>query len=284
MRRRMSLTARRNNSFTRTPLRPRWYWPVVYLSGIAIGLFSGLGTGAWLGWSGTVYGVTTDLTTKALDLTGKVGLQVRSVYADGRRHTGRRILEDELHIGIGDPLLSFDTAAAKTRLEALPWVETASVGRYFPDTIKVRLVEHKPLALWQHAGSFSLIDRDGGVIVSDLSGDAVRRRYDHLRVLVGENAPAQAVSLFKMLAVEPKLSSRVKAATWVGDRRWTLRLDNKVDVLLPEKAPEAAWRFLARTARDDALLDRAVVVIDLRQAPTRMRLKLEQPVFGDQQA
>lgn len=284
MRRRMSLTARRNSSFTRAPLRPRWYWPVVYLAGIAIGLFSGLGTGAWLGWSGTVYAVTTDVTAKALDLTGQAGLQIRSVYADGRRHTGRETLEGQLQVSIGDPLLGFDTAAAKARLESLPWVEKASVGRYFPDTIKVRLVEHKPLALWQHAGSFSLIDREGGVIVSDLTGPDVRRRFEHLRVLVGDNAPAQAVSLFQMLAVEPELSSRVKAATWVGNRRWTIRLDNKIDVLLPEQAPKAAWRFLAKTARDEALLDRAIAVIDLRQAPERMRLKLEQTAFGDQQA
>ncbi len=68
-------------------------------------------------------------------------------------------------------------------------------------------------------------------------------RFGKLRVLVGEHAPHHAVDLFQMLPTEPELSSRVKAATWVGNRRWTLRLDNKVDVLLPEKAPLAAWRY-----------------------------------------
>lgn len=284
MRRRMTLAAKRSKTCNRAPLRPRWYWPVVHLSGVAAGLLVGLGTGAWLGWSGTVFAVTSDLASKALSLTGEAGLQVRAVYADGRKQTNRQALKEELGISIGQPILGFDTAAAQTRLEGLPWVEQASIGRFLPDTIKVRLVERKPLAIWQHEGSFSLIDRDGAVIDSKLRSADIRERFDQLRVLVGDNAPDHAVALFQMLSIEPELSSRVKAATWVGDRRWTLRLDNNIDVLLPAKAPLAAWRFLAHTAKQEALLDRAVVLIDLRQAPDRMRLKLDKAVFGDQQA
>lgn len=284
MRRRMSLAAIRSRTCNRAPLRPRWYWPVLHLSGIAGGLIVGLGTGAWLGWSGTVYAVTSDLTDKALGLTSGAGLEVRAVYADGREHTDRKALKEQLGIAIGDPILGFDTAAAQARLEELPWVEQASVGRFLPDTIKVRLVERKPLAIWQHEGKFSLIDREGGVIVDDVGAQEVRRHFDHLRVLVGEGAPDQAVTLFKMLSVEQELSARVKAASWVGGRRWTLRLDNKIDVLLPERAPLEAWRYLAKIAKEQALLDRAVVTIDLRQAPMRMRLKLDETVSGNRQA
>ena len=284
MRRRMSLAAIRSQTCNRAPLRPRWYWPVLHLSGIAGGLIVGLGTGAWLGWSGTVYAVTSDLADKALGLSGGAGLEVRAVYADGRKHTDRTALKDQLGISIGDPILGFDTTAAQARLEELPWVKQASVGRLLPDTIKVKLVERKPLAIWQHEGSYSLIDREGGVIVDKVSGVEVRRHFDHLRVLVGEGAPDQAVTLFKMLSVEPELSARVKAASWVGDRRWTLRLDNKIDVLLPERAPLDAWRFLARLAKEQSLLDRAIVTIDLRQAPSRMRLKLDETVSENRQA
>ncbi|MEZ5930693.1 MAG: FtsQ-type POTRA domain-containing protein [Alphaproteobacteria bacterium] len=284
MRRRMSLAAIRSRTCNRAPLRPRWYWPVLHLSGIAGGLVLGLGTGAWLGWSGTVYAVTSDLTDRALDLTSGAGLTVRAVYADGRENTDRQALTEQLGIDVGDPILGFDTAAAQARLEALPWVEQASVGRFLPDTIKIRLVERKPLAIWQHHGRYALIDRVGGVIVDDVDPDEVRRRFDHLRVLVGDRAPDQAVDLFKMLSIEPELSARVKAASWVGDRRWTLRLDNRINVLLPEKAPLRAWRYLARVAKEQALLERAVTTIDLRQAPERMRLKLDRHVSGNRQA
>jgi len=283
MRRRMTLAAIRSQTCNRAPLRPRWYWPVVHLSGIAGGLILGLGTGVWLGWSGTVYAITSDLADRALNITGGAGLQLREV-ADGREHTDRQALKEQLGIAVGDPILGFDTSAAQARLEELPWVEQASVGRFLPDTVKVRLVERKPLAIWQHEGRYALIDREGGIIVGDVTASDARRHFDHLRVLVGEGAPDQAVDLFKMLSVEPELSARVKAASWVGDRRWTLTLDNQIDVLLPEKAPLDAWRFLADIVKEQALLDRAILTIDLRQAPERMRLKLDQTVSGNRQA
>ena len=89
---------------------------------------------------------------------------------------------------LGMPLLAVDTAAAKERLETLAWVERASVARMLPDTVQVRLLERQPLALWQRDGRFEVIDRAGAVI----EGAASERpqEYAHLRVLVGDDAPA----------------------------------------------------------------------------------------------
>jgi cell division protein FtsQ len=280
----MTLKDMRSRTCNRAPLRPRWYWPVVHLSGIAGGLVLGLGAGAWLGWSGTVYAVTSDLTDRALELTSGAGLAVRAVYADGRAYTDREKLKNELGIAIGDPILGFDTEEAKARLEELPWIEHATVGRFLPDTIKIKLVERKPLAIWQHDGRYALIDRDGGEIVGEISALEMRHRFDNLRILAGEGAPAQAVDLFKMLSAEPALSERVKAASWVGDRRWDLKLDNDVRVLLPERTPLDAWRLLAKLAKEQALLERAVKTIDLRQAPMRLHLKLDDAETGNRRA
>ena len=74
------------------------------------------------------------------------------------------------------------------------------------------------------------------------------------------------------------------AATWVGERRWTLRLDNRIDVLLPERNVLRAWRLLAQKAREDALLERAISVIDLRFLPTRLRLRLDPEALQDTKA
>ena len=71
------------------------------------------------------------------------------------------------------------------------------------------------------------------------------------------------------------LSRCVVASTRVGDRRWNLHLDNRIEVWLPEQDAVAAWRLLAQKAQDEALLDRAVSVIDLRFLPDRIRLRLD---------
>ena len=101
-----------------------------------------------------------------------------------------------------------------------------------PDTLVVEIVERRPLALWQHDKKFALIDEEGQVIVRDDVGP-----FRDLMVVVGEDAPANATALVQMLASEPELMRRVKAAVRVGGRRWNLRLADGIDVKLPEDRP-----------------------------------------------
>ena len=59
-------------------------------------------------------------------------------------------------------------------------------------------------------------------------------------------------ALLEMLATEPDLPRAVTAAIRVGDRRWNLRIDNAIDVLLPADEPATAWAQLARLERSSA--------------------------------
>ncbi len=281
--RRVTLAARRAQQFLRRPPRPRWFRPALYAGGALVGLSLGLGAGIWASTSGAAGRVADALVARAYALTVEAGLAVREVYVDGRARTGLDELRQRLGIALGEPILAVDTDAARERLEQLTWVGQASVVRMLPDSIHIRLIERQPLALWQRDGRFSLVDSTGAVIEGALDAP-LPERWRHLRVLVGEGAPAQAARLFALLSTEPALSERVVAATWVGSRRWTLHLDNQVDVLLPEDSPAAAWQVLAAEQRDHALLERAVALIDLRFLPGRIRLRLDPQGLAEQGA
>jgi cell division protein FtsQ len=282
--RRMTLATRRARQFFRRPPRPRWFRPALYAAGGACGLLVGAGLGIWATSSGLVTRTGQALVAEALALTADAGLAVRQVYVDGRMRTASAELRERLGIAVGQPILGIDTNAARERLEQLTWVDRASIVRMLPDSLYIRLIERQPLALWQRDGRFSLIDRAGRVIEGGLDDGAPAPSLRHLRVLVGEGAPAQAARLFALLSTEPELSERVVAATWVGERRWSLHLDSEIDVLLPEDDPVDAWRLLAAKARDEALLDRAVRVIDLRFLPDRIRLRLDPRLLEDRRA
>jgi cell division protein FtsQ len=147
-------------------------------------------------------------------------------------------------------------------------VRTAVIERRLPDTLYVRLVERKPLALWQHGGTLDLIDREGAVIpVARLD------RFVKLPMVVGEGAASHAAELLEMLASEPDLAARVSAAIRVGERRWNLRIDNTIDVLLPPDETASAWSQLAGLERSSAILKREVLTIDLR-LPDRLVLRV----------
>jgi cell division protein FtsQ len=211
-----------------------------------------------------------------LEGSARLGLAVDDIEVEGRETTDRATILAALGAKEGTPILAVSPARAKAELEALPWVRSAVIERRLPGTIYVRLVERKPLALWQHGGKIELIDQQGIVIpVRQLD------RFSKLPMVVGEDAAAHAAALIAMLQREPELMAHVTAAIRVGGRRWNLRLDNSVDVLLPEEKPEAAWTELARLERSREILKRNIEAIDMR-LPDRLVLKLppepEKPV------
>jgi cell division protein FtsQ len=276
--RHVTLAARRAQQYLRRPPQPRWLPPPTYIAAALLGLGLVVALSIWVmggGFRGTLDGVAQRLVA----WSGQTGLVVGKVVVEGRRWTPPEALRSQLDIRLGMPLLAVDTAAARDRLETLAWVERAGVTRLLPDAVQIRLLERQPLALWQRDGRFEVIDRAGAVIEGGLHDHP--DEYGHLRVLVGDGAPQEAASLFALLSTEPALSSRVVAATRVGERRWNVHLDHDVEVWLPERDVLGAWRTLADKARDDALLERAVTVIDLRFLPERLRLRLDPAALED---
>lgn len=196
------------------------------------------------------------------------GLAVDSVLVTGRRRTAGKDILDALEAPRGTPIFAFDPRAAQARIEALAWVRVATVRRQLPGTIAVNIDEREPFARWQLDGRTRLIDREG-VTVADRGVGA----FGNLPLVVGEGAPEKAFELMRVLGRRPGLSRRVFAAIRVGGRRWRLRFANGVTVELPRRDEAAAWTRLAELDRDYGLLDRDVLVVDMR-LPDRVVARL----------
>jgi cell division protein FtsQ len=216
------------------------------------------------------------LLASLLDLTGRLGLVVTDIEVEGRATTDRETILAALDAHYGTPILAVNPTRAKQQLEALPWVRSAAIERRLPGTLYVRLVERQPLAVWQHDGKHELIDRDGTVIpVTDLT------RFAKLPTVVGgDSARHGAAQLLDLLAAEPALAARVTAAVLVGDRRWNVRIDHLIDVMLPEDDMSGAWAKLAQLERDNRILQRDVETIDLR-LPDRLVMRVNDPSSKD---
>ena len=226
---------------------------IVFATGLVLA-----GTG-WLWTSGWVLRGLERAELALLAATADAGLELVDVLVEGRQRTARRVVLETLGVVRGQPILAFDPYAAKARLERLPWVRSATVERRLPAAIHVRLIERQPLALWQYQGRFSVIDRGGEVIPG-----VEPKAFTRLLLVVGEDAPDHTSDLLAMLNREPELQTRVSAAVRVRGRRWNLRLDDGIDVRLPEQNPGAAWAELARAQREHGVLGRDVAIIDLR--------------------
>lgn len=213
----------------------------------------------WLSISGVANRWSEHASRALYAATVKAGFGVRDIYLEGRSRTPLGEIEAALDIRRGDAILAVDLDASRRRLEAIASVRGAAVERALPGTLFVRIVEREPVALWQHGGRLALVD-DQGAVMSGLDIDP----YRHLPLLIGEGAPARAGDLLALLAAQPVLAKQFEAATWVGERRWNIRLTGGTEIKLPESDAAEAWKTVAELHAKQKLLDRAVKVVDMR--------------------
>jgi cell division protein FtsQ len=254
---------RKKGRKTQAGLLQRIGWRRLAKGGAVLGFLGGC---ALIWTSGLPQSLWVDLQKKLVAESAEAGLVLDELLVVGRKRTSQEELIAALDVRQGQPILTYDLESFRVKLEALPWVKSAVVGRQLPGSLTIQLVEREPLAVWQNRGQLVVIDQHGEEIpLSDI------RPFAALPLVVGPDAPQHAVELVTLLAREPELSEKVVAGVRIGGRRWNLRLIGDIDVQLPESAPEEAYSQLARLAREHDLLERDLRVIDLR-LPDRMIL------------
>ncbi len=192
-------------------------------------------------------------------VTAASGLRVTEIVVEGRANTPETLLRAAIGVNKGDPILGFSLDETRARIETIPWVEHATVERRLPGTLVVNLQERRPFAVWQSQGKYLLVDRTGQVVTNQ---DVAL--FKHLPLIVGQGAPNAASGLLDALRERPALAEKVTASVRVGERRWNLRMNNGIDVLLPEGHEAVALDRLIALQQDHAVLDRPLAAIDLR--------------------
>lgn len=195
-----------------------------------------------------------------MQTTAGWGFAVKNILVDGRHYTDVDLLRAMIGVEKGDPIFAFDPVAMKANLEKISWVKKAHVERRLPDTLYVKIEERTPIAFWQRAGKLVVVDADGVVLT-----DQNLARWKNLLIVVGDGAPEKAQELIGMLRAEPMIAQRVEAATLVSGRRWDLKLKSGAEVKLPADNMGLALRELAVNHEEEALLDKDVLSIDVRE-------------------
>ena len=247
--------------------------PAARKAGLALGvivLAGGIGFGGYHFWRSAA-GAWDSVRSTALAWPQLVGMTVQDITLEGRNLVGKEAVLAALNIRRGDPMLKFDPQLARQRLESIEWVEEAIVERRLPDGIYVKLKERNAVALWQRGSDFILIDQQGRQV-----RNVDPNYYGHLPLIAGAGAPEQITALSLLLSEVPVIGRRVRAAVWVGQRRWNLTLDNTVEVMLPEEDAASALKKLAELDAKQQLLSRDIKSVDLR-LPDKLVLQLNPP-------
>ena len=189
----------------------------------------------------------------------KLGFGIDMVTVSGATHMTEPRLLTIAGISGKSSLPFFDVATARARLEADPLVKQASVRKLYPNQIAIDIVERTPYAVWQKDGEVKAIAADGAPI-----DDVIDSRYAGLPFVVGEGANARAREFTALLDAMEELKPRVEAGVLIGQRRWNLRLKSGIDVKLPENDPQRAVATLVKLQREQRVLEKDVLALDLR--------------------
>lgn len=220
--------------------------------------------------------VTTDKVAKVRSaVVDHPEFAVRRVEVTGRHEASKAFVMDALQIGDDKRTISsldFNVAEARDRLLGSPWIDDASVALDPTGTLRLRLSERKPVAIWRASGTYWLIDAEGQPIATV---DGPSERLD-LPYLMGANAN-QAINEARalLLSAPPHVAKEILALVRRGGRRWDFVSSHGFIVKLPQEDALAALRDYGRRNLGPRLRPLAVQSLDLRRPEEPPVLLLE---------
>jgi cell division protein FtsQ len=198
------------------------------------------------------------------------GFRIISVALAGQHHVSREEVLAAAGVTGSTSLLFLDVEQTRERLKTNPWIADATVLKLYPGELQIGIKEREAFALWQKDGQVSVIADDGTVLEPYVSP-----RLIELPLVVGRGAETRAKEFLALLDRYPALRAFVRAAVLVGERRWNLRLNNGIDVRLPETDIAPALERLVALDKEKNLITRDIVAIDLR-LPDRVTVRLSE--------
>jgi cell division protein FtsQ len=242
--------------------------PGVGVAASVVLLAATLGYGAFAG--GHVAAIVDWLKDARDGAANAVGFRIAAISLTGPKEVSREEILTTAGVTGRASLLFLDADAARTRLLANPWIADAAVLKLYPGRLQITITERQAFALWQKDGRVSVIAADGTVLEP-----FVESRYRGLPLVVGRGAQRQAKDFLAIVDRYPDIRAVLRASVLVAERRWNLRLNNGIDVRLPEaNVPQALDRLVALD-RDKKLLSRDIVAVDLR-LPDRVTVRLSE--------
>ena len=188
------------------------------------------------------------------------GFYVQNIYITGDNNLQR---EDVLSIINNKEYKTiFDINLFKIHNNLLlnEWIKTVKIERILPNSIKIQIIEKKPVAIWQTKFGNKLITEDGSII----SNANVTAFKNSLPIIIGEGANKDAFIILQILNKNPELYNNVWSISYINKRRWNVHLKQGLIVLLPRKKIYEAWTKIAFLQNKHKILDIGLTEIDIR--------------------
>jgi cell division protein FtsQ len=214
-----------------------WWWPASVAGRVFVGL------GALVVIVG--FSLTVDLCKTYLQRDARFRITGAShIQAAGLTEVTRAQLVPVFGEDVGRNIFFVPLNERRKELEAIPWIQRATVMRLLPDQIRVDVVERKPVAFTRHGQQIGLVDASG--VLLDMPPAAMAAHHYSFPVITGIDAGDRPASRQARMAVYERLMNELDAnGQHYSDQISEIDLTDPEDasVLMPEPGADILAHF-----------------------------------------
>ena len=160
-----------------------------------------------------------------------------------------------------DNLFCVDLKKSKNEIEKNNWVRSAKLKYNLPSKLSIIIEEEKATFLLKETENITLLNLDGKRI-QDIK--IISKNYKNLLILSGDGVENKIFNLLNIFSVDTVISEKIKEATLVSSRRWSLKHSSNIIIELPENNPSKAFYKIVELENKYGFLNEKLKKIDLR--------------------
>ena len=188
------------------------------------------------------------------------GFKIKNILIIGTHNLSQdyviNIINTQNHINI----LNVNLHTIYDKIIQNSWVEETYVERILPDTIKIKVLEKKPIAIWQNQNGNKLITVNGDVIYHA----NINKFKNSFPIIKGEKSKENISSILKILETNKNFAKNIWSLTFINQRRWDLHFNQGLIVRLPSQDVIKAWEKIIKLQTNYNILNLRLTEIDLR--------------------
>ena len=188
------------------------------------------------------------------------GFKIKNILISGTHNLSQDYIIDIINTQNHINILNVNLHTIYNKIIQNSWVEEAYVERILPDTIKIKVLEKKPIAIWQNHKGNKLITINGDVI----SHANVNKFKNSFPIIKGEKSKENISTLLKILETNKNFAKNIWSLTFINQRRWDLHFNQGLIVRLPSQDVIKAWQKIIKLQTNYNILNLRLTEIDLR--------------------
>ena len=188
------------------------------------------------------------------------GFKIKNILISGTHNLSQDYLKNIINTQSHINILNVNLHTIYNKIIQNSWVEETYVERILPDTIKIKVLEKKPIAIWQNQKGNRLITVNGDVI----SHANVNKFKNSFPIIKGEKSKENISTILKILETNKNFAKNIWSLTFINQRRWDLHFNQGLIVRLPSQDVIKAWQKIIKLQTNYNILNLRLTEIDLR--------------------